>query len=284
MSDSAPPAKRILIADDEPEVCAMLKRALEDAGYEVERAQDGAQALEKLEQGRFDLVLLDVWMPQVTGLEVLARLREWPSPPRVIVMTGDKTPVTAIAALREQAWEYISKPFTLAALRERVERALRSRSKAPPIEVVSLKADWIELLVPCEREAAERIHDFLRQLESDLSEEVRDSIGDAFRELLMNAMEWGGDLDPAQRVRISAIRGKNVLIYHIADPGSGFRMDDVPHAAVSNEPGDAMGHLEARERRALRPGGFGIMLVRSIADELIYNEKHNEVVFVKYLK
>ena len=284
MSEPASTPKRILVADDEPDVCALLMNALEDAGYEVECAHDGAQALEKLVQGRYDLVLMDVWMPRLTGLEVLAKMRDRPSPPRVIVMTGDNTPVTAIAALREQAWQYISKPFTMAVLRERVAKALIARSSAPPIEVVSLKTDWIELLVPCEREAAERIRDFLMQLEADLPEDVRDSVGDAFRELLMNAIEWGGDFDPSQRVRISAIRAKKVLIYRIADPGAGFRMEDLLHAAVSNAPEDPTGHLAAREKLALRPGGFGILLARAIADELIYNEKHNEVVFVKYLK
>ncbi len=284
MSDVPSIRKRILVADDEPPIRSMLMSALGDAGYDVECANDGEQALEMLEGGRFDLALIDVWMPRLTGLEVMARLRERPSPPRVIVMTGDSTPVTAMAALREHAWQYISKPFTIPALRERIERALESRSCAPPIEVVSLKDDWIELLVPCEREAAERIHDFLLQFATDLPENVRDSVGDAFRELLMNAVEWGGDLDPTQRVRISAIRGKRVLIYRIGDPGSGFNMDDVTHAAVANAPDDPAGHLEAREKLALRPGGFGIVLVRAIADELIYNEKHNEVVFMKYLK
>jgi len=101
---------------------------------------------------------------------------------------------------------------------------------------------------------------------------------------LINAMEWGGELDPAQRVRISAIRGRKALIYRIADPGRGFRMEDLLHAAVTNEPADPAGHVAARERLALRPGGVGILLARAIADELIYNEKHNEVVFVKYLK
>jgi len=284
MSDAPSHVKRILVADDEPPICSMLSLALRDAGYEVECAHDGEEALDKLEHGHFDLLLIDVWMPRLTGLEVMARLRGRASAPRVIVMTGDATPVTAIAALREHAWQYISKPFAIPVLRERVARALESRSNAPPIEVVSLKDDWIELLVPCDRESAERIHDFIRQLGADLPEEVRDSAGDAFRELLMNAVEWGGDLDPTQYVRISAIRGKHVLVYRIADPGSGFRMDEVTHAAVTNPPDDPARHLAAREKLALRPGGFGILLVRAIADELIYNEKHNEVVFVKYLK
>jgi DNA-binding response OmpR family regulator len=284
MSDFPSNRKRILIADDEPPVCIMLMNALEAAGYDVECAHDGVQALEKLETARFDLVLMDVWMPRLTGLDVMARLRERASPPRVIVMTGDNTPVTAVAALRENAWQYISKPFTIPALRERVANALESDAKALPIEVVSLTADWVELLVPCERETADRIHDFLLHLESDLREDVRDQVGDAFHELLMNAVEWGGELDPKLRVRISAIRGKNVLIYRIADPGAGFRMEDVMHAAVANAPGDPAGHLAAREKLALRPGGFGILLVRAIADELIYNEKHNEVLFMKYLR
>jgi len=283
VSDARTKPRRILVADDEPALCSLLVKALQDAGYDVEGVHDGEQALERLDHAHFDLLLMDVWMPRLTGLEVMARLRDRASAPRVIVMTGDATPVTAIAALREQAWQYLGKPFAIPVLRERVARALESRSVAPPIEVVSLKADWIELLVPCERDAAERIHDFLRQLGADLPEDVRDSVGDAFRELLMNAIEWGGDLDPAQRVRITAIRGKRALIYRIADPGSGFRMDDVTHAAVAN-PDDPEAHLEAREKLALRPGGFGIVLVRAIADELVYNERHNEVVFVKYLK
>jgi CheY-like chemotaxis protein/anti-sigma regulatory factor (Ser/Thr protein kinase) len=275
---------RILIADDDTAVSAMLAKTLREAGYDVDSARDGEEALAKLSERPFDVVLTDVWMPRLTGLELLARLRNRPSPPRVIVMTGDGEPVTAISALRENACEFITKPFTVAALRERIERALASPPAEPPIEVVSLKADWIELLVPCERACAERIPDFLLHLDAELAEDVRDSIGVAFRELLMNAVEWGGEWDPAKRVRISAIRGDRVLIYRIADPGSGFRMDNVPHAAVSNTPDDPAAHLAVRERLALRPGGFGLVIVRAIADELIYNEKHNEVVFMKYLK
>src|SRR6266487_3323378 len=116
MSETSPPPKRILVADDEPAVCRLVLSVLEEAGYEVRCVHDGVQALDRLTEEPFDLILMDVWMPRLTGLEVMARLRERRSPPRVIVMTGDNTPVTVMAALREQAWQYISKPFTPTAL------------------------------------------------------------------------------------------------------------------------------------------------------------------------
>jgi hypothetical protein len=74
-----------------------------------------------------------------------------------------------------------------------------------------------------------------------------------------------------------------MLMYRIADPGSGFRIEDLPHAAIGQTSGDPIAHMQVREEKGIRPGGFGLLMVREIADELLYNEKHNEVVFVKYL-
>jgi anti-sigma regulatory factor (Ser/Thr protein kinase) len=62
---------------------------------------------------------------------------------------------------------------------------------------------------------------------------LRNSVGLAFRELLLNAVEWGGTLDAAKRVRVVRARARGVLIYRITDPGPGFRVDDLPHAAVA---------------------------------------------------
>jgi anti-sigma regulatory factor (Ser/Thr protein kinase) len=98
----------------------------------------------------------------------------------------------------------------------------------------------------------------------------------------MNAIEWGGKLDPKRRVRIAYLRGRRMLLYRVADPGPGFRMEDLDHAAISH-PDDPIEHMRVREEKGLRPGGFGLLMVRAQVDELIYNEKQNEVVFVKYL-
>ena len=105
----------------------------------------------------------------------------------------------------------------------------------------------------------------------------------AFRELLSNAVEWGGKLDRNRTVRIACLRTKRMLIYRIADPGQGFDIDGLLHAAISNPDGDPLRHAIVREEQGLRPGGLGLAITQSLVDELIYNEARNEVVFIKYL-
>jgi two-component system, OmpR family, response regulator len=274
---------RILVVDDDRTTLRLLRLQLEAAGHEVETVRDGTAALARLGRSRFDLVLLDVWMPGMDGLEVLSRLRGEPSRPRVIVMTADDAPETLLKAVREQAFGYVTKPVEAAALNDVVASALASKPDVRHIEVVSAKPDWVELLVPCDRDAATRIQDFLSQLDSDLPEAVRGDVGQAFRELLMNAIEWGGRLDPQQTVRIAYLRARRMLLYRIADPGKGFSFRDLTHAAINNPPSDPMEHATVREEKGLRPGGFGLLMTRQMVDELLYNEAHNEVVFVKYL-
>jgi anti-sigma regulatory factor (Ser/Thr protein kinase) len=148
--------------------------------------------------------------------------------------------------------------------------------------VLSARANWVELAVPCTRDAAERLRSVMSRLDTNLPEDVRESIAYAFRELVLNAVEWGGKLNPKRKVRISCLRAKRMLMYRISDPGPGFKMEDLDHAAI-NHPDDPIEHMNVREQKGLRPGGFGILTVRESVDELIYNEKQNEVVFVKYL-
>ena len=153
----------------------------------------------------------------------------------------------------------------------------------PPIEVLCAEPKWTELRVPCAREAVERAAGFINQVDSDLDVDVRESVALAFRELLMNAVEWGGTLDVTQRVQVIRMRARGVLAYRITDPGPGFRFDDIPHAAVAHEGENAIAHMEMRDKAGMRAGGFGLMLARAIADELMFNERGNEVTFVKYL-
>jgi anti-sigma regulatory factor (Ser/Thr protein kinase) len=197
-------------------------------------------------------------------------------------MTADDTSETLLRAVRERAYRYVTKPIEPKALVALVDEVLAA-PEVRPIEVVSARPEWVELLVPCAREAAERIQEFMARLEADLPEEVRSGVGQAFRELLMNAIEWGGRLDPRQTVRIAYLRARRMLLYRIADPGAGFRFEGLTHAAVSNPPDNPLEHVAARQGLGLRPGGFGLLMTRQMVDELLYNEAQNEVVFVKYL-
>jgi len=276
--------KNVLVVDDDRVTRHLLQAVLEKAGYSVTTASDGNEAIERVRRPgavAFDLILLDVWMPGMSGLDVLDRLRDEGVQPRAVVMTSDDTPETLLSALKGQAIHFMAKPIEPGALIEAVEQAL-SKDAALGIEVVSSRPDWVELIVPCTRDAAARIEGFLTHLDTDLTPAVRESVGYAFRELLLNAIEWGGKLDPNRKVRIACLRAKRMLLYRIADPGPGFRLEDLSHAAITHE-GDPMEHMKAREEKGLRPGGFGLMLVEAKVDELLYNEARNEVVFVKYL-
>jgi PAS domain S-box-containing protein len=163
-----------------------------------------------------------------------------------------------------------------------VQSGLQTSEKSQSIEVTSAEPHWVELLVPCTREAAEKIETVVERLGGDLPAEIIDSVSSAFKELLLNAVEWGGQLDPNRRVRIACLRTNRMLMYRIADPGPGFKFDDLPHSALSHD--EPFEHMRVREEQGLRPGGFGLLMVKASVDELVYNEKHNEVMFIKYLK
>jgi CheY-like chemotaxis protein/anti-sigma regulatory factor (Ser/Thr protein kinase) len=274
--------KKILIVDDDATTRHVVRRVLTGAGFSVAVAKDGVEGLKALKARRFDLLLLDVWMPRLTGLELLARLRTTKARPRVIVMTSDDTPQTVLETVREKAFKYVHKPVEALALLQTVREVLAAVDP-PAVEVISARPEWVELIVPCTREAAERLQTVMAQLDTDLPFEIRESIGYAFRELLLNAIEWGGRLDPKRKVRIACLRTPRMLMYRIADPGTGFRIDDLPHAAIGQSSDDPIAHMHVREAKGLRPGGFGLLMVRESVDDLIYNEKRNEVVFVKYL-
>jgi CheY-like chemotaxis protein/anti-sigma regulatory factor (Ser/Thr protein kinase) len=274
---------KILVVDDDKTTRYVLRNVLTSAGFSTSVAKDGVEALKALRTGHFDLLLLDVWMPRMNGLELLAKLRAFETRPRVVVMTSDDAPETLLKAVREQAFKYVHKPVESSTLLETVRDALAA-ADAPPIEVISARPEWVELVVPCTREAAGRIETVMAHLDANLAPEVRESIGFAFRELLLNAVEWGGKLDPSRTVRIACLRARRMLLYRIADPGTGFNIEDLPHAAIGQPPDDPIAHMHVREAKGLRPGGFGLLTVRASVDELLYNEQRNEVVFVKYLE
>jgi anti-sigma regulatory factor (Ser/Thr protein kinase) len=164
-----------------------------------------------------------------------------------------------------------------------IGRALGAADWQDGIEVVSAQPEWITLLLRCRRFTADRVMAFLEQMHLELTAEDREGLGTAVREMLLNAVEHGGGLDPWKRVRFSRIRTADLVIYHFVDPGGGFSREDLPHAAISNPPDDPAAHVRHRMEQGLRPGGFGILVSRNFVDELIYNERGNEVLLVKRL-
>jgi len=273
----------ILVTDDDATTRQMIRGLLRKHGHTVSTASDGISALRAIQKKKFDLVLLDIWMPKMTGLGLLGRLHEEKHIPKIIVMTSDQTSDTLLTAMRGRVYQFLKKPLDADTLRLTVENALSSNPSASPIEVLSAKPHWVELLVPCEQSVVHRVQSFLSHLESELPPEIIEKVGYAFRELLNNAIEWGGHLDPNLKVRISYIRTKKMLMYRLDDPGTGFKIEEMKHAAINNPEEDPIAHMKDREEKGLRPGGLGLLLTQQMVDELVYNESRNEVVLIKYL-
>lgn len=273
----------ILVTDDDAATRQLVRSILRKKGHTVSIASDGMAALRLIRKTRFDLILLDIWMPKMTGLGLLGSLQGESDIPKIIVMTTEQTSTTQMSAMRGRVYQFLLKPFDADTLISTVENALSPNPALPAIEVLSANQHWVELLVPCERSVVNRVQSFLTKLESDLPEDVLEKVGYAFRELLNNAIEWGGHLDPNLKVRISYIRTKKMLMYRLDDPGPGYKLEDLKHAAINNPQDDPMAHIQAREERGLRPGGLGLMLTTQLVDELVYNEDRNQVVLIKYL-
>ena len=125
MSEQLP--ARILIAEDEPNLRLVLQKELERLGYRVQVAPDGEAALRKLEESNVDVLLCDINMPRIDGMEVLRRVHERPNPPEVIMLTGQATVETAVEAMKLGAYDYLTKPYRITELDVRVKQAAEKR-------------------------------------------------------------------------------------------------------------------------------------------------------------
>ena len=120
----------VLITDDDAASCQLLAKILTSEGYAVEWVQNGEEAVARLEHTDYDLLLTDVRLPGMTGLEVTHRARQHDPSLLVIVMTGFGSMETAVEAIREGAFDYISKPMNLEELKATVGRALAQRVRS----------------------------------------------------------------------------------------------------------------------------------------------------------
>ena len=120
-------AEHILLVEDEEKLARMVELELKYEGYSVEKAFDGRKGLELALSGAFDLVLLDIMLPQLSGMEVLRRLRRESQVP-VIMLTARDSVVDKVSGLDSGADDYITKPFAIEELLARIRAALRTKS------------------------------------------------------------------------------------------------------------------------------------------------------------
>lgn len=274
--------RSLLLIDADPAVQDYLSGLLQRDDREIQHVSGSREALDLLRTSPIDLVLAGQGNNGFDGLKLLRRVRSI-QPATKVILTGDFDPQRILAAIRQRAFGYLHRPLAPGPLSELVQQALDSDAWQDDIRVVSARPEWITLDVRCKIEAADRTTHFLREITAHMSTQSGEDVASAFRELLMNAIEHGGKNNPHKRVRASILHTARALIVHIHDPGTGFSLDFLPHAAISNPQDSPIRHVEVRAEEGRRPGGFGILLTKNLVDELLYNERGNAVLFIKYL-
>ena len=273
---SAPASQRIaLVVDSGTEINELLDGVFASETWSVQRVPDNDAALATAAASPFDLIIIESQRLSSENLEIVHKIRAAHPHTRLIILADQFTP---------GAFSYFSGPFEHEALVEMVREAMDSPCWDDGIEVLSGTPAWVSLAARCDIETAHRLVQFLRSARDPrFPEAARESVIAAFRKILLNAMEYGGHFDPSHYVEISFIRASHAVALRIKDPGQGFSLEELRHAAISS-PADALfSHVAVREEQGMRPGGFGLLFAKQQVDDLIYNEKGNDVLLVKYI-
>jgi CheY-like chemotaxis protein/anti-sigma regulatory factor (Ser/Thr protein kinase) len=250
--------------------------------WHVEFVMSNDEALLAVRRRPFDLIVTGEGTSAIEDIHLLQRIRCFRPHTRMIILTGKGTTEDVLLALREKAFSYFSAPYTFESLQEMIHMAMEEPSWDDGIEIASATPIWIRLLVRCDQRTADRLMQYFEEV-VDLPEEEKTQVAYAFREMLMNAMRYGGRFDPTQYLEVSYLRARHAIACRIKDPGEGFELNELMHSAITNPPDDPLRHMSVREQAGLPPGGYGIMLSLHLVDELVYNEQGNEVLLIKYL-
>jgi anti-sigma regulatory factor (Ser/Thr protein kinase) len=272
--------KTALVVGSNPQIVAQVSATLPN--WQIESAANNCDALKLVEQRPFDLVLTGENTSAKVDVELLCAIRRVHPHTRLIILTTERTPADVIAAMRERTFSYFSTPFSSGAFAEMIRLATEEQCWDDGIEVISATPAWIRLAARCDKNTADRLLQFFHEI-VDLPEAERDEVAGAFREMLLNAIEHGAQFDPRQYVEISYVRARHVVMCRVKDPGEGFSLEELQHTAIANPPEDPIRHQVHRDALGLRAGGFGMLMTQHLVDELIYSEKGNEVLLVKYV-
>lgn len=271
----------MLVVDPQGHVNSLLSSLVAREGWNLTEASNNQIAVSLVKKAAFDLIITG---PRTSGredLELLRKLRRIRPHTRMIILAEKGTPDDVVASLRENVFSYFRAPFDEELLAHMVRVAMTDRCWDDGIEVISATPKWIRLFARCTLDTADRLIQFFRQ--ADLPSVEKEDVAVAAHEILLNAMEYGGHFDPNSYIEIGYLRMKRMIACRVKDPGKGFSLEDLRHAAIDSSPADLFTHMAVREEQGLRSGGFGILLASKLVDELIYGEHGDDVVLVKYL-
>jgi anti-sigma regulatory factor (Ser/Thr protein kinase)/ActR/RegA family two-component response regulator len=273
---------RILIIGDQ-NLGREIGATLSAADMPVEYSAGHADALQRLRMRSFGVVITSCDSAVDEDLALLAEMRAIRPGVKCIVLARHSTPDEVIAALRARVFACFTPPFDPDEIAHLASGAASDSQWRDDIQVLSARPGWVSVRVNCRLITAERLMTFAKELSVQLPEDTRQEMMQALREILLNAMEHGAAFNPEQVVDVTAVRTARSFVFHIQDPGAGFRRESLTHAAFGNTDDDPVAHVAQREKEGMRAGGYGLLLAAGTVDELIYSEIGNEVLLIKYV-
>lgn len=275
---------RVLVIAADDGLAESLESHASLRGHIVDVCRSELATLRDVRRTPADVVITNPATPVRDSMALVEELGRIRPGIRTILLAPGLSDADVVGALKAQVFAAYKTPADPREIADMAATALKTEDWRRGIEVVSGLPTWMTLRVACGLVSADRITRFLTEWESALPEDERDLLMTAFREMVLNAMEHGAGFDPGQVIEVTAARTDRAIVFHIRDPGQGFDRTRLAHAARTSDPQSVMSAMEQRESAGLRSGGFGMLIVRQIVDELVYNERGNEVLLIKHLK
>ena len=273
---TVPPSKnrasRILVVDDEEQMREIISQFLTKLGYQAVSASNGRDALATFREQSFDLVLSDVRMPGLTGLQLLKAIKELSPKTPVVLISGYADIEIVVEALKAGAENFLPKPVKMNFLAKVVQQSLSLTALRPsrPVLLPYIQ-QTTQFQVPSQPE-------FVREMVHQLAlsavavgfapHDIDNNLKLVFYEAITNAMEHGNHWDPARLVMVKAETSKDQIRVCIQDEGQGFDF--------ANQPNPVEGEDILLER------GRGIFLMRTIMDEVEFIPPGNQIHLVKF--
>ena len=274
---------KVLAVRPDPPLAATLGAVLDSGRHELVFCDGSADAIRRVRERVFDVLVTDAATSVDEDLALTAELQHVRPALRIIVLAPEATPVDVVEAIRAHAFACFTCPFDYGEIAEMAASALVADNWRDGIQVLSGLPYWLTIRASCHLLTADRLVRFMTELQASVPAD-RDLLIAAFREMLLNAMEHGAGFDAEKTIEVTAARTARAIVYHFRDPGEGFNRADLEHAAASSHPEIVLATTMHRAELGLRPGGFGMLIVRNVVDELVYNERGNEVLLIKHLR
>ena len=275
---------RVLVIGSETEVSREIASTLSAADFPMECAAGHADALQRLRMRSFGVVITSPDSTVEEDLALLEEMRAIRPGVKSIVLARHSTPDEVIAALRARVFACFTPPFEPGEIADLARRAASDSQRLDDIQILSAKPGWVSVRASCRLLTAERLLTFANELSARLPEDTRQEMMQAFREILLNAIEHGAAFNPEQVAEVTAVRTALAMVFYVRDPGAGFRRESLSHAASASPDDDPAAHIVQREAEGMRAGGYGLLLAAGTVDELIYSDIGNEVLLIKYVE